>query len=48
MSFSFRELSLDGVDAQKESSGGSILKEETILQLKREIHVLVVNKLLLN
>ena len=26
MSFSFRELSLDGVDAQKESSGGSILK----------------------
>ena len=26
MSFSFRELSLDGVEAQKESSGGSILK----------------------
>jgi len=26
MSFSFRELSLESVDAQKESSGGTILK----------------------
>ena len=27
MSFPFRELSLESVDAQKESSGGTILKE---------------------